>query len=71
MADLATLQAQLESLRNARRSGAQSIGYSDKRVEYRDDAGMQAAIAALEAEIAAAQGTLKPKLVVIRSTKGW
>ena len=71
MADLATLQAQLESLRKARRSGVSSLGYGDKRTEFRDDQGLQAAIAAVEAEIAAATGTLKPRIVVVRSTKGW
>jgi hypothetical protein len=71
MADVAALTAQLEALRNARRSGASSLGYGDKRIEFRDDQGMQAAIAAIEAEIAAATGTLKPRIAVVRSTKGW
>ncbi|WP_454619345.1 phage head-tail joining protein [Bradyrhizobium cenepequi] len=71
MADLATLRNQLEELRAAYRSGATSIGYGDKRIEYRDTAGMQAAIAALEAEIAAITGSKPPRLIVARSTKGY
>ena len=71
MADLATLQADLEALRAAYRSGATSIGYGDKRVDYRDTEGMQAAIASLEAEIAAITGENKPRLIVARSTKGY
>lgn len=70
MADLATLETQLEALKNARRSGVQSAGYGDKRTEYRSDEEMQAAIAAIEGEIAAAQGT-QPRIAVVRSTKGW
>ena len=34
MADLATLETQLEALKNARRSGVQSAGYGDKRTEF-------------------------------------
>lgn len=71
MADLATLETQLEALKNARRSGVQSAGYGDKRTEFRSDEEMQAAIAALEGEIAAAEGTLNPRIAVVRSTKGW
>jgi hypothetical protein len=71
MTDLTTLQAQLEALKNARRSGVASAGYGDKRTEFRSDEELQAAIGALEGEIAAMEGTLNPRIAVVRSTKGW
>ena len=71
MADLAQLQAQLEKLKNARRMGASRVSYEGKSVDYRSDGEMQAAIAGLEHEIATAQGTAKPRMVVVRSDKGW
>lgn len=70
MADTAALEAQLEALKAARRSGVSSAGYGDKRTEFRSDEELQAAIASLEAEIAGAEGK-RPQLIVARSTKGY
>jgi hypothetical protein len=67
MADIATLQVQLEALKAARRAGVRVVEYGSKRVEYRSDEELVRAIASLEAEIA---GTTV-NTVVIRSSKGW
>lgn len=52
MADTATLQAQLDELRKARASGARSVeydsGFDRRRVEFKSDAELAAAIADLE-----------------------
>ncbi len=58
-------------MRAAYHSGAMRVSYDGKSVEYRDTAGMLAAIAALEAEIAATSGTHPTRVGVIRSDKGW
>lgn len=58
MADLATLRTRLESLKAAYHVGASRIQYDGKSIDYRDAAGMREAIASLEAEIAAASGTV-------------
>ena len=71
MADLPTLLNQLEQLRAAWRSGHVEVAYDGKRVSYRDAEGMKQAIAALEAEIARAQGVRRPTIGVIRSSRGW
>ena len=72
--DLTSLQAQLADLRAAYRSGADSVSYEGgKSTRFRSGEEMRAAIASLEAEIAAMQGTTKqtPRSVLVRSTKGW
>jgi hypothetical protein len=71
MTDIIILQGQLEALKTAWRSGAMSVNYDGKSVTYRDTAGMQAAIASLQNEIAAASGPSQPTLIVARSTKGY
>ncbi|MGB8400291.1 phage head-tail joining protein [Bradyrhizobium sp.] len=70
MADVAALTEQLEALRSAYRTGATSISYEGKQISYRDTAGMQAAIIAIEAEIANATGTTPARNIYPRST-GW
>jgi hypothetical protein len=70
MADLA-LTLQLEALKSARRTGALRVRFADREVTYRSDTELKAQIAALESELAAAEGTPRPRNVVIRSTKGW
>jgi hypothetical protein len=67
MTDIATLQAQLEALKTARRNGLRTAECNDMRVEYKSDAEMVRAIADIEAELAG--GTVNT--VVIRSSKGW
>lgn len=71
MTDLTTLLADLEKLKSAYRSGAREVAYGDKRISYRDDAEMRAAIAGIEAELAAAQGARPVRNIVVRSDKGW
>jgi len=65
------MQAELDALKKARASGASRLSYDGKSVEYRDDAAMQAAIAALENDIANATGATPVRTILIRSTKGW
>ena len=70
MTDTATLQADLEALKAARRKGERRVSIEGFSVEYASDAEMRAAIAALESEIAAAQGSPPIRNVYPRST-GW
>lgn len=73
MADLATLQAELEALKAARRSGEQRIRYKgpngEEEVEFKSDNEMAAAIAATEADIAALTAPVV-RTINVRS-KGW
>lgn len=71
MANMATLLAQLDALKAARRSGAHRISYGESTIEYRSDTELQAAIASLEAEIMAEGGTSRPTIAVVRSSKGY
>ncbi len=71
MTDLATLTADLERLKAARRSGVLSVQFTDRHVTYRSDFELVRAIAALESEIATTQGTARPRSINIRSDKGW
>lgn len=77
MATLAELQADLETLKSARRSGTRRVsfasGTSTRSVEYGSDRELATAIAAVEAEIAALQGAPKVHNVVLRSPpyRGW
>jgi hypothetical protein len=71
MADLATLRGDLETLKSARRMGARAVQIADRQVTYRNDRELTSQIAALEAEIAAIDGTEKPRTIIIRNTKGW
>lgn len=68
MTDSVTLLRDLEALKAAYRSGASSVGYGDKRVDYRDGAEMRAAIAAIETELGI---STTPKSVVVRGFKNW
>jgi hypothetical protein len=71
MTDLASMQAQLDALKKARASGTSSVSIANgMTVEYKSDKEMAQAIASLENEIAAAQGTAQIRNVVVRS-KGW
>lgn len=56
MADLATLQAQLEQLQALRAGGVERTRYDGKEVQYRTDAELADAIRDLEARIAGLQG---------------
>lgn len=71
MADLATLQAQLDALKRAYRSGAHSLEYDGRSIVYTSGDEMRAAIASLQSEIAQITGTTTPTIGVVRSTKGY
>ena len=71
MADLATLETQLEALKNARRSGVQSAGYGDKRTEFRSLNDLRQILGALEDELELAMGTGRGKTRQIRMTTQW
>jgi hypothetical protein len=66
--DPVTMQAALDALRAAYRSGAQSVSYDSKTVNYRSAADMQAAILSLENQLGQ---ITQPKRVVVRTCKGW
>jgi hypothetical protein len=68
-----TILADLDKLRAARGKAARVIQFADRRIEYRSDAEMATAIAALETELEAAQGVTSPRTVVVRPlrNKGW
>lgn len=69
MADIATLQAQLDKLQDTRSKGVLRLRMGDEDVTYRTDAELAAAISALEGRIAAAQGQTVRK-VRFTSSKG-
>jgi hypothetical protein len=68
---LATLQAELEEFKRARRTGVARVSYEGKNAEYRSEPVSQTAIAGLEAEIDAAFGTQPVRTIVVRSSKRW
>jgi hypothetical protein len=67
MADLETLLADLEELKEARRTGVLKIRFDEREVQFRSDAEIAAAISAIETEISGPA----PRNVIVRSTKGW
>jgi hypothetical protein len=67
MTELATLLADLESLKEARRSGVLKVRFDEREVTFRSDAEIAAQIAAIETEISGSG----PRNVMVRSTKGW
>jgi hypothetical protein len=73
MADIVTLQQQLDALKAARSSGTREVQHKDSRIAYRTDEELVRAIATLEAEIAVAQGVTPVRNVVLRSPRerGW
>jgi hypothetical protein len=69
--DLATLQAQLDALKAARRSGVRTTTWGERSVTRATDKEIVAQIADLENAIATAAGTPRPRSIVVRSGKGW
>jgi hypothetical protein len=69
------LKDELAGLQKARRSGALSVRYQANGVlretTYRRDQELQAAIAALQAEIDALQNVGAPRNIVVRGNRGW
>lgn len=71
MATLDELRAQRDALVQTRRQGVRAVQYDDgKRVEYRSDAELAAAIAEIDREIAAALGTRRRTRFVFQTSKG-
>ncbi len=70
MTDLASLRAQLESLKASRRSGVLRTRFGDREVYYKSETEMRDAIASIEGEIASLDGTGVRHSINIRS-KGW
>jgi len=68
MADAAALTKQLEALRTAYASGAQSVSYDGKTTTFRSGDEMRAAISSLQAQLGIGGGA---RLIVVRSDKGW
>jgi 3-phenylpropionate/cinnamic acid dioxygenase small subunit len=54
------LQAELDALKAAYRSGTRRVTYEGRTVEYDDEAGLRRRIAFIEAEMAAASGQTRP-----------
>lgn len=71
MADLASLQTQLDALKRAYRSGVRAVEHDNKRVTYASGEEMRAAIASLQAEIGQITGNTTSTVGVVRSTKGY
>ena len=71
MTDVAALRSQLDALKAQRASGVRDVQFGERRAVYRSDKDIVAAIAALEAELAAASGTPKPRAILVRATKGF
>jgi hypothetical protein len=70
MATLAELQDRLEKLRTARASGTSEVQFSDgRRVAYKADAQMAAAIADLERQIASYDST-PTTTILVSASKG-
>jgi hypothetical protein len=70
MTAIATLLADLERLKSARRLGVRRVEFEDFVCEYKSDAEMTAAIRAIEAEVLGGAGV---RNTVFRSpdNKGW
>ena len=67
---MATLQEQLETLREARASGLRKVKYGEREMEYRTDEELAAAIADLERRIAQQNGAAV-QTIRIYSSKGF
>ena len=70
-ATVTTLKARLDKLKRARSSGVFQVEFGDRRVRYRSDSELLRAIGALEAEIAALQGTAQPRNLTVIASKGF
>ncbi len=69
MADLVTLQAQRDALLEARSNGVLTVEYEGRRVTYKADAELAAALANVEQRIAALDGRRITEIRV-KSAKG-
>lgn len=70
MATLDELISRRAALTKHRSSGVRAVQFADRRLEYKSDAEMQAAISALDREITALQNNPIITTVRITSSKG-
>ena len=70
MATIAELEARLEALKAQRDSAVARVSYDGRSVEYRGTAEIARAIADLERELQAAQGTSPVRQIRIFTSKG-
>jgi hypothetical protein len=70
MATVAELEARLEALKAQRDSAVARVSYDGRTVEYRGTAEIARAIADLERELQAAQGTSPVRQIRIYTSKG-
>jgi hypothetical protein len=70
MATVAELEARLEALKAQRDSTVARVSYDGRSVEYRGTAEITRAIADLERELQAAQGTSPVRQIRIYTSKG-
>jgi hypothetical protein len=70
MATVAELEARLEALRAQRDSAVARVSYDGRSVEYRGTAEIARAIADLERELRAAQGTSSVRQIRVYTSKG-
>ena len=71
MATVAELEARLEALKAQRDSAVARISYDGRSVEYRGTAEIARAIAELERELRALQGTPRVRQIRVYSSKGY
>jgi hypothetical protein len=70
MPDVTELEARLEALKAQRDSAVARVPYDGRTVEYRGTAEIARAIADLERELQAAQGTSPARQIRIFTSKG-
>jgi hypothetical protein len=70
MATVAELEARLEALKAQRDSAVARVSYDGRSVEYRGTAEIARAIADLERELQAAQGTAPVRQIRVYTSKG-
>ncbi len=70
MPTVAELQARLDNLLAARAEGIRRVEFGDRRIEYRSDAEMIAAIGDLERQIARQCGAVPVRMVRFSTSKG-
>jgi hypothetical protein len=70
MATVAELEARLETLKAQRDSAVARVSYDGRSVEYRGTAEIARAIAELERELQAAQGSTPVRQIRVYTSKG-
>ncbi|MGN7612721.1 phage head-tail joining protein [Magnetococcales bacterium HHB-1] len=71
MADLATLEQQLETLKAQARNPVDSLSYEGRSVRYRGVGDIQKAISTLEKEIARVRGGNTTRRIRVITSKGY